>query len=210
MKPKDLLKKNLRSSKVQSRASIITVAGIESNVGCTHFSIMLAHYLCKERLKVAILECNRKQDFARIEKAYEGSDFDSTLTKSFKVRGITYYKETQPADLNIRYQESFDYIILDMGHDFKAYKDDIVRADFPYFIGYYNDWKGYKYERFVAEFDDLLTSRSKLLINMGDKEDVNTLSKYAGQMCFHIPFAKDPFVRSKAHLESFNKIMGVK
>ena len=95
MKPRDLLKKTLRSSTAHNRAKIITVAGIESNVGCTHFAIMLAHYLIKERFKVAILECNRKEDFFCIEKAYEAAypNLSSEISFTDKVKELSNDQE---------------------------------------------------------------------------------------------------------------------
>ncbi len=188
---------------------MITIASVEANVGATHLGIMLAGMLTKARYRVGIMECNRLKDFVQIEKAYEGEDFDDSQTDSFKVKGVMYHKDIAPTMLTQMYQYPYDYIICDIGHEFEDYREEILRADIGLFVGQYNDWKRGRYMEFVKDYRTLLTTRSKLLVRDGIREEVLDLKRYSGITTYPIPVQKDPFVKVKENRHSLEKIVGV-
>ncbi|MEC2074170.1 hypothetical protein [Alkalihalophilus marmarensis] len=120
---------------------IISVAGFESNTGCTSLAILLANYLSKSDHQVALVERTSKQSFNRIEYAYEGKRGFQSKKKLFDIQGVDYYKY----DLSLNISDlinTYHYIILDHGC-FKETKfmDEIERSNVKIMTAHGAEWK---------------------------------------------------------------------
>lgn len=199
--------KPLTQFKTSDRALIVTVAGIEPNVGVTHLSIMLASYLVKQHLKVAVVECNKSRDFSVIEQLYEGTNYDGTSTTQFKINGITYYKDCVMGDIVKLCQHNYDVVVLDVGSEITSWYEEIMRSDKPLFVGFFNDWKRENTMDFVVRYSDLMGKRSKLLLRTEDKSMLKEAKKASGIRTYPIPCQEDPFVRNKLSAEYLQRLM---
>lgn len=199
--------KPLTKFKASDRALVIPVIGVEANVGTTHMCIMLGAYLSRQRLKVAIAECNNSGAMTCIEQAYEGSEFDTQQTRTFKIKGVQYYKDVLPADITNICQNAYDIVILDVGQNIALWYEEIVRGDKPLFIGYFNDWKRDKTMDFVVRYSDLMGARSKLLLRNGDKNLLKEAKKATGCRTYPVPHWEDPFVKTTGDTEILQKIV---
>lgn len=202
-----ILKKPLKNTKKHSRGTVISLVGVESGVGTTHFALLFGHYLVRQRYRIALVECNHSGDFGRIEAAYEGGKKASNRTK-FKAKGVVYYKEVSSKELTQIYQEPYDVIILDIGSHLKEFREEILRADQTMFIGFYGDWRAWRYKEFLQNHSDLIRKRSKLLVSFGSNEELRSLKKLSSSQCYGIPCIEDPFIRSKEGNRFLNNISG--
>lgn len=184
------------------------MTGVARGIGVTHFCIMMAYYLAKQRRKVALVELNDTGHFGRIEKAYEGLHHDVMSTDSFNIKGVTYYKVTSKEKLMDLYQGGYHYIVLDIGDAIKSHAEEHKRADIPLVIGHMSDWKVHEVDDFSVKYSMLMTQRCKWLFPDGKKDEMAELGRKIG-MAFHtIPYCIDPFVRKKEVLEHMKKIIG--
>ena len=184
------------------------MTGVAKGIGVTHFSIMMAFYLAKQRRKVALVELNDTGHFGRIEKAYEGLHHDIRSTEAFSVKGVTFYKGTSKEKLMDLYQRDYHYIVLDIGDAISRYAEEHKRADIPLVIGHLSDWKIDEVEDFRIRFSMLMTQRCKWLFPDGKKDEMLELGRKIG-MTFHtVPYWVDPFVRKKEMQEHMKKIIG--
>lgn len=206
---KTILDQKFKHSKIQkSRSKVIAVTGVAKGIGVTHFCIMMAYYLSKQRRKVVIVELNDTGHFGRIEKAYEGLHHDVMSTESFTIKGVTYYKATSKEKLMDLYQGDYHYIVLDIGGAIKKYAEEHKRADIPLVIGHVSDWKIHEVDEFSIRYSMLMTQRCKWLFPDGRKDEMMEIGRKIG-MSFHtIPYCVDPFVRKKETLEHMKKIIG--
>lgn len=202
-----ILKRPLKNIKRHKRTMVIAIAGVEAGVGVTHLALMMGHYLVKKRLRVALIECNSNDAYARIEQAYEGSE-EVLMTSKFRAKGIDYYKRMTVKQLGDIYRASYDMVILDIGCNLKGYREELLRADRTFILGYYSDWKAWLYQRFILSQNELLTSRCRLLINLGDEEGIRNIKKRSGVGSYRMPCISDPFVKSKAATVFLDMIMG--
>ncbi|MDF1616893.1 hypothetical protein [Petrocella sp. FN5] len=207
---KTILDQKFKYSKIQKEKSkVIAVTGVARGIGVTHFCIMMAYYLAKQRRKVALVELNDTGHFGKIEKAYEGLHHDIMSTESFNIKGVTYYKGTSKEKLMDLYQADYHYILLDIGEGIKNYAEEHKRADIPLVIGHVSDWKIDEVDDFRIRYSMLMTKRCKWLFPDGKKDELLELGRKIG-MTFHtIPYCVDPFVRKKVTQDHMKRIIGL-
>jgi hypothetical protein len=187
---------------------VIAVTGVAKGVGVTHFCIMIAYYLAKQRRKVALVELNDTGHFGRVEKAYEGLYHDVMLTDTFTIKGVTYYKATSKEKLMDLYQGDYHYIVLDIGEGIKNHAEEHKRADIPLVMGHVSDWKIQEVEDFRARYSMLMSQRCKWLFPDGKKDEMKELGKKM-EMAYHkVPYCVDPFIRTKETQEYMKNIIG--
>lgn len=206
MKRKPILGTSLKRRR-NEKGKIIAIAGVVRGVGVTHTTIMLANYLSRERYKVAVVELNPHGHFGKIEKAYEGIHFDSSLTSKFKIKGVVYYKSVTKEQLIRLYQEEYNYIILDIGSDVEAYSEEYRRADLPFIIARTSEWKLDEIEAFRYSQGVLMTNRCQWILPFAKPNEVKELSKKIEMSCMAIGFIGDPFIKSKEIDQQLAKII---
>lgn len=91
---------------------VITVAGSQHNVGCTHTAIQLAYFLAKHEgnFKVAFLEAGSKKDLIFLNNDYPAAAYEN----SFNYKDIDFYSNNVSL-VDLLALNHYNYIVLDIG-----------------------------------------------------------------------------------------------
>lgn len=173
----------------------VAVIGVESKMGATHFSIMIANYLHRKGYKVALKEANGSRDFTRIEHAYEGiKDFESQTTR-FSINGVDYFKSNSPEDMSKLISLGYDYLILDIGYpDDSDWGQEFFRAGVQLVLGSGSEWRQPQLVRFRERYKHLDQSNWLYCIPFIEKQGINDIRKeMPGNLIYRIPPHPDPY-----------------
>lgn len=207
MKRKVLQKSTLKNWRTSNgRSKIIAVAGVHSGVGVTHSVLLIANYLRRQKLKVAVVELNGSRHLTRIEQAYEGIGFDSMTTETFKIKQVTYFKNIHKNQLIELYKLNYEVIILDMGVGLSDYAEDYQMADLSLSIGQTSDWKRDELTEFFIGRQQWIGQRTRWLLPFATKGEVKEFSRNHEQKAYGLDFIHDPFVKSKVIDQQLEKL----
>ncbi|MEF2964216.1 hypothetical protein V3851_00110 [Paenibacillus sp. M1] len=173
----------------------VAVIGVESKMGATHFSIMIANYLNRKGYKVAIKEANSNKDFTRIEHAYEGiKGFESQNTR-FNLDGVDYFKSSDQDDMGKLIALGYDYLILDIGYpDESDWGEEFFRAGVQLVLGAGSEWRQAQLIRFRERYKHLDQSNWLYCIPFIEKLGIKDLRKeLPGNLIYRIPPHPDPY-----------------
>jgi serine/threonine-protein kinase len=195
-----------RFKKQKERAKVIAVLGVSRGVGVTHFSIQLAHYYARQRLKVGLIELNDHHHFEKILEAYEGRHYQKSNDTTFRLKGVDYHHNC-PIDhlLNI-YQSAYDYIILDIGDNVKPLEGEILRADRTFVVAKVSDWKREEIRSFTTDYNLLMTPRCEWLFPFGKDSDIKEIKGKLQRVGHSLPFVEDPYVKHKGMVHTLNRL----
>lgn len=91
---------------------MISIAGVEENIGVTHNAIVLANFFRKQGFMVALVEMNTSGAFDDICEAYEEKKFQEGY---FTMNGIDFYANYDVDMLPSVLEHSYNVVLLDMG-----------------------------------------------------------------------------------------------
>lgn len=173
----------------------IAVMGVESKIGSTHLSILIANYLHRKGCTVAIVEANSSNDFSYIESAYEGiRDFVNPTTQ-FSVNGVIYYKSSNKMDMSALLAIGYDYIILDIGgYEESEWSQEFYRANAQFVIGAGSEWRQPKIKQFRNAHKKVDQSNWYYCIPFVESISIADIRKeLPGNLVFRIPAHPDPY-----------------
>ena len=106
-------KKKIITETQEKRCRMIGIAGSNTGVGCTHFSIMLTNYLAGYlRRKAILLEFNESGDLEKLEYVCTGQ---MGQKNPYRVLDADYYKYAGPEAVKEVLQRGYDDILIDFG-----------------------------------------------------------------------------------------------
>ena len=106
-------KKKIITENQEKRCRMIGIAGSNTGVGCTHFSIMLTNYLAGYlRRKAILLEFNESGDLEKLEYVCTGQ---MGQKNPYRVLDADYYKYAGPEAVKEVLQRGYDDILIDFG-----------------------------------------------------------------------------------------------
>lgn len=119
----------------------ISLLGIQKNAGTTHTALLIANYLKRLGVKVAIVEANPSNHFSHIEYAYEGGKGYASNSSRFEIEGVTYYKSGDQLYVH-ELVGQYDYILLDLGaYGTCKWLEEFYRSHVQIIIGSGSEWK---------------------------------------------------------------------
>lgn len=183
--------------KNKGRSKVVAAIGVSPGSGVTHSVILMANYLRRQRLKVAVIELSGNRHYERIEKAYEGRGFDPITTDHFKIKQVYYHKNIHKNQLIQLYSANYDVIILDIGNEVSQYIEDFQMADLPVIISHTSDWKREEINAFMIRWHQLLVQQTRWLLPFATAKDVREFTRQQGQKGCALGFIRDPFVKDK-------------
>lgn len=172
---------------------VIGIAGLERNTGTTHLSLMLACFLKKKGLEVAVIEANRANDFFAIEYAYEGGRGYSSEESVFSIKGIDHFKSIQ--ELNIpKIMNEYDFIILDLGEREKShYFEEFFRTHIQIITAHGNEWKRNQITHFKKLYNKENQDNWLFAIPYISENMLMEIKKEHFENSFRIPYQPDPY-----------------
>lgn len=188
----------------------IAVMGIEASSGSTHTAILIANYLERKGNKVALIEANSSNDFAKIANAYDGVMGLQNDEQYFTIQEVDYYKSNYRYDVAELLELEYDYIILDLGsHNSTKYMEEFYRSHVQVVTGHGSEWRQEK----IYEFAQLHSHRDQerwiFCLPFSDKQTRVDVEKRLGEGIVTIlPTHPDPYRNQRetdAVLESFLK-----
>lgn len=151
----------------EERCIVIGIIGLQSGVGVTYISILLAEFLYTfTRKKVIVLEHNRKNDFNKLIKKTQKED-------EFIYHGVQYVTSEGRVEPAYYKNLKYNFCILDLGHIWEQEKLELLRCDLKIIIGGSAPWQKQAWEilgQFLnSEIEDI--SSYRFIINLQDTSD---------------------------------------
>ncbi|MFD1736227.1 hypothetical protein ACFSCX_06570 [Bacillus salitolerans] len=174
-------------------AIFIGVAGVESATGSTHLSLLLANFLSKKGLRVAVLEANKSEDFFEIEYAYEGGRGYTSEESKFVIEGITHYKSVK--GMNIAdIVHLYDFIILDIGSIEKTvFFEEFYRSHISIVTAHGSEWRRKSLLKFLQKHHEKEHQSWKIVVPFADSLTLHDLKKETGLSIYSLPSHPDPY-----------------
>ncbi|ANS75355.1 hypothetical protein AWM70_12660 [Paenibacillus yonginensis] len=174
---------------------VVAVAGVESKVGSTHFSILIANYLTRKGYRVALKEANASQDFNRIEQAYEGMKGFNSPNTSFTINKVDYFKSNDREGMSKLVGSGYNYLVLDIGClEESDWKDEFYRAGVQFVVGAGSEWRQPKIVQFREKHKNLDQSNWIYSIPFIEKLSISDVRKeLPGNLVYRIPPHPDPY-----------------
>lgn len=178
---------------------VIGIVGVISGIGTTHSAISLSGFLARKGNRVALVECNRSEDFDYIELTYEGlKDANFSInTNSFQIDGVEYFKSTQMQDDVISLlSQDYNFVVLDLGnYRDTSYFEEFLRADIQIVIGSGIEYKLRHLKDFFLENQDVENSfKWNVFLPLTDNQTKNDVKKDLSLEKVHVlPQHIDPF-----------------
>lgn len=133
-----------KSKNLHKRPRVISVIGTTKGAGSTHFVIALAEAIrILYGRKTAVVELNGRNDFAKIEKHCVRHNFENKIyeTEMYDIHNISYFKKSSHKVFFDIFGGDYQYIVVDIGSDFRKYRDIIVVSDIKCLIACHSPWK---------------------------------------------------------------------
>ncbi|MFX3643263.1 MAG: hypothetical protein ACE3L7_32225 [Candidatus Pristimantibacillus sp.] len=182
---------------------VIGVVGVSSGIGTTHSAISLSGFLSRKGNRVALVECNRSEDFDYIELTYEGiKDGNySFQTSSFQIDGVDYFKSTHmQEDIVSLLSQDYNFVVLDLGnYRDTSYFEEFLRADIQIVVGSGIEYKLRHLKDFFLENEHVDNSfKWNVFLPLTDNQTKNDVTKDLSLEKVHvIPQHIDPFKSRK-------------
>lgn len=207
LRRKPMLFKRLSVSTNHEGKRTIGLIGVNRGVGVTYTGMLLAYYFGTEkRIKTAYLECNKHQDFERLQEAYEWSKEDES---SFSLDGITYYKQVSKNQIPELLNEEYNCYILDFGMNYLEYFEEFIRCDIKIVIGDRAIWNQKRMVTFTKSIDIVKGSKHWIhMIPCAGKMSSMGIAKKTGRCIYGIPNEPDPTSLSKETHKLFYNLFG--
>jgi len=184
------------SKKITNAPMIIGVMGSDKGVGVTHFSIMLAGFISsKERRRTAIVELNHSDAFNNMGVMYYGENYNKGLEIStFQLEGVDYYCGMTVEQYARLYHIGYEYIVIDMGHDWKKYYYEFLRCNTRLIVGNCNEWNVLKFEECISAIIDMDSKDNIHFLNSFGNEKLRRQLERKYRVAIQcVPFMKTPF-----------------
>lgn len=188
---------------------LVAVMGVESKVGSTHQSILIANYLKRKGYSVGLVEANGSSDFTAIENAYEGTqDFKSNHIH-FSIEGVEYYKNNSKIDMNHLVTLGHDYLILDIGgFEESEWSKEFYRASVNIVVGAGSEWRQGKIRRFRDIHKKMDQSNWVYCVPFVENLSIQDIRKeLPGNLVYRIPPHADPYKHQSDTDSVLNKLM---
>lgn len=204
----NIISKNIQYISIGSNE--IGFMGVESGVGVTHLSLMLAHHLSYQ-YKVALIEVNDSNDYENIRKIGEFKIKDNSY---FKCKGVDYFININYIDFISKYREKYEYIIADFGSHENIYEiEEFLRMDVKMIVGQVVDWKIEKIYKFYSSINkqhDIHKNWKYLIPFMDSNDDISELTDKIDNPIYAIPFNKNPFIPTNEIKIIYDQMLGLK
>lgn len=188
---------------------LVAVMGVESKVGSTHQSILIANYLKRKGYSVGIVEANGSSDFTSIENAYEGTQDYKSNNIHFSIEGVEYYKNSSKLDINHLITAGHDYLILDIGSfDESEWSKEFYRSSVNIVIGAGSEWRQGKIRRFRDIHKKMDQSNWVYCVPFVENASIQDIRKeLPGNLVYRFPPHADPYKHQSDTDSVLNKLL---
>lgn len=198
------------SKNLKNTTRTIGIMGCHEGVGVTHFSIMMAGYISsKERKRTAVIELNHSGTFDNMGVLCCGDDYKRDMNIStFQLAGVDYYCGMTVEQYVKIYQVGYEYIVVDMGHEWKDNYYEFLRCNNQIIIGNCNEWNVLKFEECInAMIDGGLRDNIDFLNTFGNEKIRRQLERNYRIEIKNVPFIKTPFEITRNSFAFFEQFM---
>jgi Flp pilus assembly CpaE family ATPase len=135
----------LRSAGKNRKRQIIGFYGVDTGVGTTHLAIAAANYAAREwGAPTAVVELGSRPCIHWMDEEACGD--------SFTYEDVSYYPQTNPAQMPELLNSRYSYLILDLGCEADTWQE-FLRCDLKYLVASMSPWRMRQAENFMAEHE---------------------------------------------------------
>lgn len=185
----------------------ISVSGIQTGVGVTHFCMLFGMWLKNKGFKTAVLEYQENSDAMDLCMLLRK---ESELKKNgcYQIKGLNIYPALGPEGLDSFRRSDYDYILLDFGVHDEYISAIMQRSDVRLIMAPGADWKIYSIDSFIRKHEKILRlPNTYLAFPMQDRKSLNIIKSYFRKInIMTIPYAVNPW---KIDSATNNEIEGI-
>lgn len=185
--------------KLSLRATVtIAIMGISAGAGVTHTSLLVAHYLSVEKLRVAIVEAGPSDAFRRIYEMYAGECL-AEEQRLFTIRGIDYYPYSPTFNFTSLLHAGYEAVVLDLGVMNEHPYEEFRRANLSIMVASGAEWKQHELRAFVEQMScNKDVSHWHYVLPLSERQTVQDVKKSTLLRYVHrLPYHSDPFRTSE-------------
>jgi len=181
-----------------SKTIVIGVIGTHAGTGVTHFSIALANYISSVVAKEVI--------YLSMDHKKELQNFMGSEQKKFEIMGVSYLSDATSIELSEEWNNIYDYMILDMGHNYENNRTEFLRCDKKIIIGSLSPWKKQYYDTIMHSIEVEKNYKNwDYYAIFGIKEDKKEFKKKFDISIRTLPFLEDSFHIKKEQYAFFQE-----
>ena len=186
--------------RLKEKASI-GIVGIGTGCGATHLTIALANYMQSALgKKTAVIELSGQQELKDLIKKEGG--------KKQKLLGVSYYTDGCGTNVPDIMNSTYEAVILDLGADYMAAREEFLRCDRKIVVGSISPWKVIAYERFLNHITATENYEAwEFLVLFANMLDKKTIQKRYGMHLLSIPWIENPFYLKQEDLIFLQRII---
>lgn len=140
----------------------ISVSGMQSGVGVTHFCFLFGIWLQNHGFRTAVVEYGEDRDAKTLCKLVE-KESQVAKTGCFKIQGLSIYPSMDWEKVEAFDRADFDYILLDYGIHNEYVSSMMRRSDVKMVMAPGADWKMRQVEAFINKYYHFLNDKNTYL-----------------------------------------------
>lgn len=193
----------------------ISISGIQSGAGATHFCFLFGMWLQNNGFKTALLDCSGNNDFKSLCYLVKKNS-QVQKTGCFQIRGLTVYPSMEPEKADNFKRADYDYILLDHGVLDEYVSSNMKRSDVRLIVSPGADWKINRIGAILKKYPDVLEDKNTWFsFPFQNQESINIIKTYYNlSNTIIIPYAANPWKpdsETKRQMENiYKKIFDVR
>lgn len=185
----------------------ISISGIQSGVGVTHFCMMFGIWLKNRGYKTAVLEYSKNGDAQHLCSLL-AKEMQLNKKGYYQIQGLNIYPSLGMEKIDSFRRSEYDYILIDYGVHDEYISKLMPRSDVRLIMAPGADWKIYSVELFAKRFENLLKlPNTYLAFPLQDKKSINVIKSYFRKISvLAVPYAVNPWKAGSDAAKEIEKI----
>jgi len=203
-----------RFAAIGKNAVEISVSGVQTGVGVTHFCILFGIWLQNHGFKTALIEYWQNRDLLALCRL-AGKDGIHDKYGYYRIQGLSVFPSMDQEKIDSFNRADFDYIIIDYGVFDEYIAQMIRRSDVKLIVAPGADWKMHHVEMYLNRFGNIFDDRNAfLLFPMQDQRSINVIKSYLRlKNIITVPYLSNPWKQDnemKSEIEEiYNRLFNV-
>ncbi len=172
----------------------ISVSGVQSGVGVTHFCMLFGMWLRNRGYRTAVIECGENRDALALCKLVEKGN-QVSKNGFFRIQGLSVYPSMGKEKIDNFKRYDYDYILIDYGIHDEYISAMMQRSDIKLVMAPGADWKMGQVDSFLKKYPHTLTDRNTFIsFPLQNQKSVSIIRKYFRLTnMITVPYAINPW-----------------
>ncbi|MCI9361125.1 MAG: hypothetical protein HFG65_09220 [Hungatella sp.] len=194
-----------RKGNLGEPSQIIGVIGAGPGMGTTHFSILMANYLCSGcGEKTAVLEWNHHGDFIRFGSVCTGKEAQEHV---YQIQEVDFYPKADGFCLAKCLRNRYQKIVIDFGTIQELKSAELLRCHKVFLIISFSEWQEGAFGDHNVWQESAAREGWQCLAAFGSEESRIQWNKRHRQAVVRIPFSVDAFTVTREQADWMKRLI---